>query len=244
MSAHTRVVSSSPSFGPRFALVAGLAALALAGCGPSIDAAAKADIDGRVAALHAPKESFPAPTGFVPMPMAAGQWTQHKLTNENGEPSFITYKLVGQQGDAFVVETVHESYTGKTIHQMVVAFGNRMDPGQIEIRALRTKDRKGRVNEIPPAVISMMQSLYKSAVSMLVVNWQGMPQEDVSVPAGNFTGCFRARVDAQWAGFRSVSDAWSHPAVPLSGMVKSKGVDKPTTMELVAFGLSGAVSEF
>ena len=32
--------------------------------------------------------------------------------------------------------------------------------------------------------------------------------------------------------------------MPLSGMVKSKGVDKPTTMELVAFGLSGAVSEF
>jgi hypothetical protein len=93
-------------------------------------------------------------------------------------------------------------------------------------------------------VMPMMQSMYKSAVSMLVVNWQGVPQEDASVGAGHFSACYRVRTDAQWAGFRVVSDSWSHPAVPLSGMVKSKGVDKPTTMELVAFGTSGAVSAF
>jgi hypothetical protein len=37
--------------------------------------------------------------------------------------------------------------------------------------------------------------------------------------------------------------SWSHPAVPLSGMVRSEGIDKPSSMELVAFGQSGAVSE-
>ena len=225
-------------------LAAGLAALVLPACGPSIDAAAKADIDGRVAALHASTVSFPAPTGFVPMPLAAGQWTQHKLVNEKGEPSFITYKILRQDGDAFVIETVFEGYTGKTMQQMVVAFGSRTDPSQIEIRGFKMKDHKGHVNELPSGVMPMMQSMYKSAVSMLVVNWQGMPQEDATVPAGRFTGCYRVRTDAQWAGFRSVSDSWSHPAVPLSGMVRSKGVDKPTTMELVAFGTSGAASEF
>jgi hypothetical protein len=235
-----RIVDSRHLFAP---LLLG-AALTLAGCGPSIDAAAKADVDGRVAALHASGQSFPAPSGFVPMPLGAGQWTQHKLTNDKGEPSFITYKILRQEGDAFVIEMVHEGYTGKSVQQMTVAFGNRMDPAQIEVRTMKMKDTKGRVNELPPSVMPMMQSLYKSAVSMLVVNWQGMPQEDASVPAGNFSGCYRVRTDAQWAGFRSVSDSWSHPSVPLSGMVKSKGVDKPTTMELVAFGLSGAVSEF
>jgi len=235
------------SFVPRLLLVAGLAALAsltTTGCGPSIDAAAKADVDGRVAALHASTDSFPAPTGFVPMPLAAGQWTQHKLVNEKGEPSFITYKILRQEGDAFVIETVHEGYTGKMMQQMVVAFGSRTDPSQVEVRAFKMKDSKGRVNELPPSVMPMMQSMYKSAVAMLVVNWQGMPQEDAAVAAGHFSGCYRVRTDAQWAGFRSVSDSWSHPSVPLSGMVKSKGVDKPTTMELVAFGTSGAVSQF
>ena len=37
--------------------------------------------------------------------------------------------------------------------------------------------------------------------------------------------------------------SWSHAAVPLSGLVRSQGLDKPTTMELVAFGMTGAVSE-
>ena len=39
-------------------------------------------------------------------------------------------------------------------------------------------------------------------------------------------------------------DSWSHPAVPLSGAVRSQGVDHPFTMELAAFGTSGAVSDF
>ena len=41
-----------------------------------------------------------------------------------------------------------------------------------------------------------------------------------------------------------MSDSWAHPAVPLSGTVKSVGIDKPYTMELVAFGTTGAMSEF
>ena len=241
------ILGQFPSFAPRLALaigLAGLVSLTMTGCGPSIDAAAKADIDGRVAALHASSDTFPAPTGWVPMPLAAGQWTQHKLINEKGEPSFITYKILSQEGDAFLIEAVHEGYTGKMVQQMLVAFGSRTDPSQLEIRAVKMKDTKGRVNELPPSVMPLMQSMYKSAVSMLVVNWQGVPQEDATVGAGHFNGCYRVRTDAQWAGFRSVSDSWSHPAVPLSGMVKSKGVDKPTTMELVAFGTSGAVSAF
>src|SRR3569623_1480011 len=149
------------SFAPRLALAAGLTALALTGCGPSIDAAAKADIDGRAAALLASGASFPAPSGFVPMPLAAGQWTQHKLVNEKGEPSFITYKVLRQDGDAFEIEPVHESYTGKKMQQMVAAFGSRMDPSQLQIRAFKRKDATGRVNELPPGVLPMMQSMYK-----------------------------------------------------------------------------------
>jgi hypothetical protein len=216
----------------------------LAGCGPSIDPAAKADIDGRVAALKGSGQAFPAPTGFVPMPLAVGQWTQYKVINDRGEPSFFTHKIVGEQGGAFWLESVHEGYTGRTIQKVLVSFGNRTDPSQVEIRAIKTRDAKGRVNEIPPSVLAMMQSLYRSAVSMLSVTWQGAPQEAASVPAGAFQACYRVRAEVQWGGmFKSTSDSWSHPAVPLSGMVRSQGVDKPITMELVAFGLTGAQSE-
>ena len=232
---------------PQIVALVAVAAVAVTStaCGPSIDPAAKADIDRRVALLQPGSTAVPAPGPgmFAPMPLGVGQWAQYKMTNDKGEPAFFTHKIVGQEGDAFWIESVHEGYTGRMIQKMLVAFGNRMDPNQVEIRAVKMRDAKGNVNEIPPPVISLMQSTYRSAVSGLVISWQGLPQEGAVVPAGRFDGCFKARTDAQWGPYRSVSDGWAHPSVPLSGMVRSQGVDKPFTMELVAFGLSGAVAE-
>lgn len=220
-------------------------ALAASACGPSIDPAAKADIDRRVSVLHAGSAAVPAPAPgmYAPMPFAVGQWTQYKTTSDKNEPSFLTYKIVGQDGNAFWIEVVNESYHGKSIQKILAAFGNRMDPGQVEIRAIIKKDEKGQVMETPPPIISMMQSTLRGAVSMLTISWQGLPQESATVPAGRFDGCFKAHTEAQWGPWHSVADSWSHPAVPLSGAVRSQGVDHPFTMELVAFGTSGAVSE-
>jgi hypothetical protein len=214
-------------------------------CGPSIDPAAKADIDRRVAMLQPGSAAMPppAPGMFAPMPFAVGQWTQYKMTDDKGQPSFLTQKIVGQEGDAVWLESVNESYSGRMITKMLVAFGNRMDPNQVDIRAVKMKDASGNLNEIPPPMISLMQSTYRGAVSSLLISWQGLPQEATVVPAGRFDGCFKARTDAQWGPWRSVADSWAHPAVPLSGTVRSQGVDKPFTMELTAFGTSGATSE-
>ena len=230
---------------PLLLALASAVSVASSACGPSIDPAAKADIDRRVAALQPGASGVPAPAPgmFAPMPFAVGQWTQYKLVNDKNEPSFLTYKIVGQEGDAVWVEVVNDSYQGKTIQKMLVAFGNRMDPKQIEIRSIKMKDLKGNVTEIPPGVISMMQGLYRGAIAGLVINWQGMPQEPATVPAGRFDGCFKVRSEAQYGTFKSTADSWSHPSVPLSGAVRSQGVDHQFTMELAAFGTSGAVSE-
>jgi hypothetical protein len=217
-------------------------AAALTGCGPSIDPALKADIDRRVSALSPPTQSFPAPTAFMPQPLAVGQWTQHRMVYDQ-QPSFLTYKVVGQVADAFWLESVHESYTGRTVTKILLAIPNRMDPSTIEIRGVVMKDRNGHVNTFDGPVLSMMQGMYRGFVTNLIVSWQGMPQEDASVPAGKFTGCFKMRTDAQWGPVKTASTSWGHPSVPLSGMVRSEGIDRPSTMELVAFGLSGAVSE-
>ena len=50
------------------------ATLTLGACAPSIDAAAKADIDRRVATLSSSGAAIPAPSSATPMPMAVGQW--------------------------------------------------------------------------------------------------------------------------------------------------------------------------
>jgi hypothetical protein len=226
-------------------LLAGLAVTAAVGCGPSLDPAAKADIDARVAALRSGAgPAVPTPTGFQPMPFAVGQWVQYKMVNDSGEPSFLTQKVVGEESGAWWIESVMESYRGKTMQKMLVVFGSRTDPAQIEIRAAKTKDAHGRVNELPPSVMPMVQSIYKSVVASLVMSWQGLPQAPTAVPAGNFDGCFHTQGQVQLGGYKSTAESWSHPSVPLSGLVRSKGIDHPTTMELVGFGMSGATSEF
>jgi hypothetical protein len=218
--------------------------LMLAACGPSIDPAAQADIDRRVSALQQGSNAITAPTGFEPMPLGVGQWAQYKMVDDKGQPSFLTHKIVGEDGGAYWVEIVHESYSGKMVQRMLVGFGNRLDPSQIEIRAIKLRDVKGNVTEFPPQTISFLQSTYRSAVAGLVTRWQGLPQEATTVPAGRFDACFKARTEAQWGPWKSTSDGWAHPAVPLSGAVRTQGVDKPFTMELVAFGVGGAKSEF
>lgn len=221
-----------------------LCALALGACAPSIDPAAKADIDGRVAALQTAGGTIPAPATFDPMPLAVGQWSQYKMVDDKGQPSFLTYKVLGEEGGAFWIETLNQSYFGRTAQKMLIAFGSRTDPSQIDIRAVVTLDKRGNVNPMPPAMMPLLQSTFKSAVSALVINLQGLPQESTIVPAGHFDGCFRARNEAQWGPWKSTADSWRHPAVPVSGLVRSQGLDHPFTMELVAFGTTGATPDF
>ena len=87
------------------------------------------------------------------------------------------------------------------------------------------------------------RSVVDVTATRATMSWQGQPQEDAVVPAGMFSGCFKMRTDASWGPWSTASMSWSHAAVPLSGLVRSQGLDKPTTMELVAFGMTGAVSE-
>ena len=212
-------------------------------CGPSIDKAAKSDIDQRIAVLAHTGQTFPAPTGFVPKPLAVGQWTQHKLVDDKGEPSLVTYKIVGEDSGAFWVEVANESYYGKTVTKILLFPGDRMNPNTMEIRAVKMKDKKGQVTEVDGPMLQLMKSTWQSSINMLAVSWQGLPQESMPVIAGTFTGCFKARTDASWGAWHSVSTTWMHPMVPISGLVKSAGLDHPTTMDLVGFGETGATSE-
>ncbi|HVV15742.1 MAG TPA: hypothetical protein VHH90_00960 [Polyangia bacterium] len=221
-----------------------LATMSLGGCGPSIDPAAKADIDRRVGLLQAGGDVMPPPATFMPMPLAVGQWSQYKMTDDKGQPSFMTYKIVGEDNGAYWIEILHETYFGANAQRMLMAFGSRTDPNQVEIRGVVTRDSAGRINEMPATMMPLLQSMFKGVVSSLIMSWQGLPQEPAAVPAGRFDGCFHARTSAQWGPWKSTADSWSHPAVPINGVVRTQGVDHPFTMELVAFGTTGATASF
>lgn len=220
-----------------------ISALALTACGPSIDAAAKADIDRRVAALSARGQAHAAPASPNPMPFAVGHWASYKFVDDKGQPSFMTMKLVGQEGSDFWYEAVTESYYGKNAIRMLVDFGDRQRPESISIKAAKMKDAKGQIIDYPPAMIGLMNSTLRGNLGPIVINWSGLPQENVTVPAGQFTGAYKGRSEVTFAGFKSTSVVWGHPAVPLSGMVRSQG-DNNSAGELVDYGTSGARSDF
>lgn len=229
-----------------------VSALALAGCGsgssfagrgPSIDSAAKADIDQRIAAMAPSGATFAPPAWLAPMPLQVGQWTQHKMVSQKGEPSLLTYKIVGEEGGAYWIEVANEGYYGKTVNKILVSVGDRSNPSTLDIRAIKMKDTHGKVSEVQGPTLQMMKPMVEASVNMLAVSWQGLPQESASVTAGTFTACFKAMTDARWGIWRSSATSWMHPNVPISGLVKSVGIAQPITMELVGFGGSGATSE-
>jgi len=214
-----------------------------AACGPSIDAAAKADVDRRVAALAGTGPVLDKPASATPMPMAVGQWLTYKVVSAKGEPAFMTMKLVGQDGGSFWYELLNESYYGKHATRMLVDFGDRRRPETMVIKAAKMRDSKGHVTEYPEKMIGFMNSILRGQLGPIVIGWTGLPQEDVTVHAGRFIGCYKGRSEVSFAGFKAASVVWGHTAVPLSGMVRSQG-ENNDTIELVAFGTSGAQSEF
>ncbi len=122
-------------------------------------------------------------------------------------------------------------------------MGDRSNPATMEIRAVKRKDHKGQVTELQGPVIQSMKPVFQSSINMLAVSWQGLPRETASVTAGTFPGCFKAMTDASWGAWHSTATSWMHPTVPISGLVKSVGLSRPSSMELVGFGDSGATSE-
>ncbi len=226
------------------ALAALLCGASLAACGgPSVNQAYKSSIDQRVAALGTSPQRYEAPATTEPMPLAAGQWSRYQLVDADGHPGFITYNIVGETDGAYWLEMLQESYTTRSVILGLIDLGDRKNPASFNVKQLRTKTNDEPVNEIPESVVGLMKPLWKPLVDNLIVDWHEKPQEPAEAPAGTFDACYKVRATVDLAGSTYTSDTWSHPAVPISGAVKSQGVGNPSSMRLIEFGTTGAKSE-
>ena len=217
--------------------------LSLASSGPpKPDPASKTAIDTRVQGLRPLEIAYTPPETAQPLPWAAGQWFTLKVIDEHNEPAFVTYKILGQEDGAWWVEVETDNYQGKSAIKILMDVPDRTRPDGVNIRKVSIRDQNGNVTEVPEATLSLTRSAYGWVVDNLIIDWTNLPQEDVQVVAGTFQQAFKQRSTVSFMGQTSTSDVWFHPVVPINGMVKSVGVDNPTTMELVAFGTSGAAS--
>jgi hypothetical protein len=218
--------------------------VACLGCAAGFDPAAKEDIDRRVKTLAPPTQSYPSISGATAPPVpAAGQWTQHVMTDEQGRPSFLTMKLVGEDLGSYWLELLEETYSGRRVTKLLVYFGDRSSPAALDIRAIKSRVGTGPVKEASREELGSAKTNWAGILTMLAPSWQGLPQEEVRVHAGTFAGAYKRVSEAGWGPLLQKSTLWLHPAVPLSGVVRAMGVEKRGGLQLIAFGEKGAVSE-
>jgi hypothetical protein len=216
----------------------------VAACAPGYDPAYRRDIDRRVEALSKVAQTFPPPASSTPVPLKVGAWTQHEMLDDRGQPAFFTMKLVGEDfGGATWLEILEETYRARTTTKMLVYLGDRSNAAAMEIKALKTREGSGKVIEAGASQIVAARARWQGLLDALAVVWQAAAQEDATVPAGTFSGCYRRETPPRWGPLGAASRVWWHPLVPLTGIVRAQAIDSRGTMELVAFGEHGAVSE-
>ena len=234
--------SMSRRLAPRFAALAvGLVWLqSFAACGPTIDRAARADVD-RLSATVKPKTRLvPADARPSTIPLSPGQWTAYRLTRTDGTPSFIVFKVVGEVAGGYLIQSDSVSYGGRAAMRVLLRLVGSADaPRAVEVVSVAIKAKDGRMVEQRASILPLLRAPLQRAFSWLITDWRGLSRESVTVTAGTFEGCFRRHGVTDWGHVHEVSDSWSHPAVPIFGLVLSKGAEKPYTMDLIGFGLGG-----
>ena len=197
-----------------------------------------------VAEPPAPGGEVARPTSTELAPFAVGQWSKYRTTMDDGTTAEITYKIVGEERGAHWIEIVRGAAEAGTVMQLLVKLTSRSDPNGIEIKAARIRMPNSEMRELGEDKLGPTADGYKKALAdVFVPSLTGSPQEDVTVPAATFRGAYKRQQKTDVAEGSPDQVVWLHPAVPISGVVKSEEVGKPGKTELLTWGASGAKSE-
>jgi hypothetical protein len=216
-------------------------------CGPSVNPQLRARIDGY--SHGSPASKYAGVRKFMePMPYAPGQYVVFLTTDKKGVKSISKISIIGKQSGGWIFENYSLTESQESVSQMLITgldkAKNSKNPDDIDILWVKIRDKKGQITTIDGPVLSFTKSLYKGM--MPKVNQDFSVSKDggaVRVPAGSFSGTLKVHTEQKIMGSNVVTDSWVHPAVPINGLVKSVSEDGDYTMELVKFGIKGAVSE-
>ena len=103
----------------------------------------------------------------------------------------------------------------------------------------------GTVREFRGAMLQGIKKQTHDALSVMtgLGGLDGLPQEDITVKAGTFKQAYTRSSQFTFAGRSDDAKIWVHPAVPVTGMVRSESKNG-TVLELVSFGMTGGKSSF
>lgn len=223
--------------------------LALAACGPSIKPAMKSATDQLASERRAAPRDLGPERRLVPLKWAVGQWTLTRTVNQKGEPSYTRTAVVAHDAGGWWIEMETQDYYRRSFTKVLYAsMPTTVDEALDAVRKIVTRE-EGKPEQVmdftkddPSIAFAKLLAKKYMTVGVAAIP-EGAAREDAKVPAGTFRGCGKFDSKVDFAGLFSVqATTWFHPAVPLSGAVRSVANDGKLTTELVDYGLSGATS--
>jgi len=191
-------------------------------------------------------KSYPAAAQFSgPMPWAAGQYVVIGSTSNKTRAAVSRTLLVRQEQGGWVIETSTTSAKSppKITQMLVTGFDQAVATGDVsglDLVWIKTLDKNGKVTTMQGAQLGMTKGLYKSTYENMVVKKTGYADGGtIEVPAGTFAGTSMIKASTKVLLFTVDTQSWMHPAVPISGMVKSMTSDGKNVSELLSFGFDG-----
>jgi hypothetical protein len=203
---------------------------------PPAAVASAAPSDGKV---------VPAPTHWKAAPLAVGQHCRYRIKYASGKVAIVEYKIVGKKDGAYWMELddTHPATHETRMFQVLLTIPDRTSAKGVDVKGLRMKVG-GRIQEFHGAMMRAIQKgTNKYLRGLAIPQLDGKPQEDKTVEAGTFKGCYKWNAKEHLAGMTEEGVHWNHPAVPILTLVKSELADGGS-VELLDYGMTGAKAGF
>ncbi|MDC3961175.1 hypothetical protein [Polyangium jinanense] len=195
-----------------------------------------------------PVQEYPAAESFALKPLAVGQWIRFAVESKGVPPSQVFVRIVGKEGEAFWYEIEANTPTGTTISQFLVENAASKGFDKNAIRKMRTKADTGPVQEQTEprdAILKAAESVEEfAAILNPPPDFAKVERKEAKVTAGLFQGCFVYEAEHEEGGVKTKETVFRHPAVPITGFVRSEGTrgSAAVTKELLELHESGARS--
>ncbi len=178
-----------------------------------------------------------APEATDRAPFATGQWTQHRVTDPKQGKGHVTYAIIGKEGSAHWIDFSYDVGAQKLSFQVLVDFKGAKDLRKAQILKAKAKPPAG-THTLSGAMLEPVKNRFADALGGGAPSLAGLPQEDMTVPAGTFLSCYRSHNKQQAFGVSADSTVWHHPAVPITTMVKMTTKDGSEWV-LSGYGMTG-----
>lgn len=164
-------------------------------------------------------------SGTLPLPFAVGQWSRYKTTRNGAPAGDVTYRVTGKEGNAFWIQIeMAQAPGGKSTEvSILMDFKDGRSSKDFSVEKAKVTLPTGQTHTLSgPLLNAAIKGFGGQLAALAIDSLEGLPQEDVKVPAGEFKGCYYRDFDIKVMNIHSKGRVWNHTKVPINAMVKNE----------------------